>query len=156
MPKPYSSDLRQRAIALVEGGQSRSAVARLLSVSKSAVILWVRDYRTTGKQAASAMGGTRRAALLPERDWLLARIAAAPDLTGRALRAELAERGTEVSYDAVWRFLRDERLTFKKACGPPNRTGLTSPASASGGSGISAAWTRNAWCSSMRPGPRPT
>ena len=114
MPKPYSSDLRQRAIALVEGGQSRRGVAKLLELDKSTVILWVREFRATGKQAAAAMGGRRRFALLGERDWLLARMAAAPDLTGRALRAELAERGTKVSYDAVWRFLRDERLTFKK------------------------------------------
>jgi len=126
MPKPYSSDLRQRAIALVEAGQSRSAVARLLSLGKATVILWVKDYRATGKQAAQPMGGCRRFALLAERDWLLARIAAAPDLTGQALRAELAARGTKVSYDAVWRFLRQERLTFKKKparrrAGPPGR-----------------------------------
>ena len=114
MPKPYSSDLRQRAIALVEAGQSRRAVAKLLDLDKSTVILWVKDYRATGKQAAKPMGGRRRFALLGQRDWLLARIAAAPDLTGQALRAELAARGTKVSYDAVWRFLRDERLTFKK------------------------------------------
>ncbi len=79
------------------------------------MILWVKEFRATGKQAAAAMGGRRRFALLHERDWLLARIAAAPDLTTRALRSELAERGTKVSYDAVWRFLRDERLTFKKS-----------------------------------------
>ena len=114
MPKPYSSDLRRRAIALVEAGQSRRAVARLLDLDKSTVILWVKEFRTTGKQSAMPMGGRRRHALLGQRDWLLARIAAAPDLTGRALRAELAARGTQVSYDAVWRFLREERLTFKK------------------------------------------
>ena len=114
MPKPYSADLRQRAIALVEGGQSRRAVAKLLNLDKSTVILWVKEFRATGKQAALPMGGRRRFALLSERAWLLARIAVAPDLTGRALRAELAERGTKVSYDAVWRFLREERLTFKK------------------------------------------
>ena len=114
MPKPYSSDLRQRAIALVEAGHSRRAVARLLNIGKATVILWVRDYRATGKQAAKPMGGRRRFALLAKRDWLLARIATAPDLTGQALRVELAERGTKVSYDAVWRFLREERLTFKK------------------------------------------
>jgi transposase len=94
------------------------------------VILWVKEYRTTGKQAAKPMGGRRRFALLAERDWLLARIAAAPDLTGRALRAELAERGTKVSYDAVWRFLREEQLTFKKKparrrAGPPGRRAQT-------------------------------
>ena len=114
MAKPYSSDLRRRAIGLVEAGQSRRAVAKLLDLDKSTVILWVKEYRATGRQAAKPMGGRRRFALLAERDWLLARIAAAPDLTVRALRAELAERGTKVSYDAVWRLLRDERLTFKK------------------------------------------
>ena len=52
----------------------------------------------------------------PSRDWLLARIAC-----GRArchsagLRAELALRGTKVSNDAVWRFLRGARLTFQKS-----------------------------------------
>ena len=114
MPKAYSPDLRQRVIALVEGGQSRRAVARLLGLDKSTVIRWVDQFRTSGKQAPTPRGGRRRFALVGERDWLLARIAAAPDLTGRALRAELAARGTVVSYDAVWRFLRDERLTFKK------------------------------------------
>ena len=59
MPKPYSSDLRQRAIALVETGQSRRAVAKLLGLDKSTVILWVRDDRATGKQAAKPMGGRR-------------------------------------------------------------------------------------------------
>jgi transposase len=52
--------------------------------------------------------------LLPERDWLLARVAAAPDLTLRALQAELAERGVAASYGAVWAFLAAEGLTFKK------------------------------------------
>ena len=84
-------------------------------MDKSTVILWVKAFHATGKQAAAPMGGRRRFALLGERDWLLARVAAAPDLTERALRAELAARGTKVSYDAVWRFLRQERLTFKKS-----------------------------------------
>ncbi len=114
MAKPYSSDLRQRAIALVEAGQSRRAVASLLKLDKSTVIRWVKEYRATGEQAAKPMGGRRRFALLAEREWLLARIAAAPDLTGRALRAELAGSGIKVSYDAVWRLLREERLTFTK------------------------------------------
>ena len=68
MPKPYSSDLRQRAIALVETGQSRRAVAKLLGLDKSTVILWVKYYRATGKQAAKPMEGHRRFALLGERD----------------------------------------------------------------------------------------
>jgi transposase len=60
------------------------------------------------------MGGTRRAVLAGERDWLLDRIKAQPDLTLRAIQAELAERGVVVSYDAVWRFYRQEDVTFKR------------------------------------------
>jgi transposase len=52
--------------------------------------------------------------LLPERTWLLARIAAAPDLTLRAVQAELDARGIKVSCKAIWNFFRAEKLTFKK------------------------------------------
>ena len=50
------------------------------------------------------MGGARRAVLRGERDWLLARIAAATDLTLRPVQAELAGRGVTASYGAVWSF----------------------------------------------------
>jgi transposase len=60
------------------------------------------------------MGGCRRAVLASERDWLLARIAEKPDLTLRAIVAELAARDVRVSYDAVWRFYRQAGMTFKK------------------------------------------
>ena len=114
MTRPYSPDLRSRAVLLVEAGQSRRAVARLLSLGESTVIRWMQRHSSTGSCLAKPMGGARRAVLLEERDWLLARVSAVPDLTVRALRAELAARGTRVSKDAVWRFLSSERLTFKK------------------------------------------
>ena len=114
MTRPYSLDLRLRVVSLVEAGRSRRAVARLLHLGEATVIRWTRRHTMTGRCAAKPMGGKRRAVLLHERDWLLARIAAVPDLTVRALRAELAGRGTCVSNDAVWRFLSAERLTFKK------------------------------------------
>jgi transposase len=52
--------------------------------------------------------------LLPERAWLLARLAAAPDLTLRGVQAELASRGVWVSCKAIWNFFRAENLSFKK------------------------------------------
>lgn len=61
------------------------------------------------------MGGVRRAVLAGERDWLLARIAEKPDLTLRAIVAELAARDVRVSYDVVWRFYRQAGMTFKKS-----------------------------------------
>jgi transposase len=60
------------------------------------------------------MGGWRPLLLKSERGWLLARVAEKPDLTLRAVMAELAERGTPASYGAVWRFFAREGITFKK------------------------------------------
>lgn len=114
MSRAYSLDLRERAVALVVAGQSCRAVARLLDLGDSTVIRWSKRKAETGGCAAKPRGGARRIALLHERDWVLARMAAVPDLTVRALRAELAERGTVVCLTAVWRLLRKEGLTFKK------------------------------------------
>ena len=60
------------------------------------------------------MGGHKALSLLSEREWLLARIAEKPDLTLRAVVAELEDRGTPASYGAVWRFFNREGITFKK------------------------------------------
>ena len=114
MPRPYSMDLRERVVAAVEGGQSRRAVAKLFQVGAATVVRWMQRRRTAGTCAPRAMGGRRHFVLLGQRDWLLARVAAAPDLTVRALRVELIERGTDVSYGAVWDFLAAEGLTYKK------------------------------------------
>ena len=72
----------------------------------------------------------------------MVRMAAGPDFTLRGLRAELAERGTEVSYDAVWRFVRQARLTFKKSL-RASRIALTLPVSGCSGGAIKD-WSRPA------------
>jgi transposase len=78
------------------------------------VVKWSQRKRSTGSAAARPMGGARRRVLAGERAWLLARIAAQPDLTLRGLLAELAERGVAVSYGAVWAFFAAEGISFKK------------------------------------------
>src|SRR6266536_2605074 len=113
MTRPYSSDLRERVVASVSFGRSCRVTAALFGVSVASVVRWSQRYRATGSSRAKPMGGRRRL-LLPQREWLLARIAAAPDLTVRAVRTELAERGLKVSYGAVWSFLAAEGLTVKK------------------------------------------
>ena len=87
-------------------------------MSVASAVKWSQRLRQTGGGAAKQMGGVRRAVLAGERDWLLARIKAAPDLTLRALAAELAERGVVVSHWAVWKFCMNEGLTFKKSILP--------------------------------------
>jgi transposase len=47
-------------------------------------------------------------------NWLLARLAAEPGLTLRALLGELHRRGVKASYGALWLFLERQGLSFKK------------------------------------------
>ena len=157
MPRPYSQDLRDRVVASVSGGRSCRASAKIFSVSVATVVRWSQRFRATGSAAALAMGGRRPHRLASRRDWLLARIARKPDLTLRALRAELAANGIKVSHGALWAFFAREGITFKKrACTPANRTAPTSLAGASGGGNTRAGLTPNGWSLSTRPGPRPT
>lgn len=114
MARPYSLDLRERVVAAVRSGQSCRAAAATFGVSVACVVKWAQRFRATGSVAPGAMGGHRRPVLEGERDWLLARLRDKPDLTVRALAAELAERGIVVSHVSVWNLLRRENQTFKK------------------------------------------
>ena len=114
MARAYSLDLRERVVAAVQNGAPCRAVASTFGVSPASVVKWSQRFRVNGTAAASPMGGKRPFALADERDWLLARVAAKPDITLRALVAELAERGVKVSLYAVWHFLDREGISFKK------------------------------------------
>ena len=52
--------------------------------------------------------------LAGQRAFILGRIDAVPNMSLRALAAELSERGVVVSYGAVWTFVHREGLSFKK------------------------------------------
>ena len=111
MARAYSLDLRKRVVAAVTGGQTCRTG---LGVSVASVVKWSQRFRATGSAAAKPMGGWRPYTLEGERHWLLMRVSEAPDLTLRALAAELAQRGITVSHYAVWHFLLREGITFKK------------------------------------------
>ena len=115
MVRPYSLDLRERVVDAVGKGPSCRSVARIFGVSVASVVKWAQRLRATGRAAAKPMGGKCPYALAGERDWLLARITAVPDITLRALAAELAERGIVVSHYAVWHILARDGITFKKS-----------------------------------------
>jgi transposase len=114
MARPYSQDLRDRVVASVSGGRSCRATAKIFSVSVATAVRWSQRFRTMGSAAALAMGGRRPHRLANRGDWLLARIGEKPDLTLRAIRAELAADGVKVSYGAIWAFFAREGITFKK------------------------------------------
>ena len=114
MARPYSQDPRDRVIGSVASGRTCRATAALFGVSVASVVKWSQRWRASGSAAAKPMGGWKQLLLTSEREWLLTRIAEKPDLTLRAVVAELAERGTPASYGAVWRFFKREGISFKK------------------------------------------
>lgn len=114
MAKAYSLDLRERVVAAAASGRSCRKVAAMFSVSVSSVVKWCQRARAEGSPAARRMGGRRPYALASEKEWLMARLQERPDVTLRALVAELAERGIKVSYYAVWHFFDHEGISFKK------------------------------------------
>ena len=114
MAKPYSMDLRARAMARVAAGESARTVAAALQVSVSSVVKWAQRQRRTGSVAPGKMGGHKPKAIAGEhRIWLLRRTKEA-EFTLRGLVAELAERGLKVDYRSVWNFVHAEKLSFKK------------------------------------------
>jgi len=114
MSRPYSEDLRTRAVAAVEGGLSRHKAAAQFSIGVSSVIRWCQRKDETGSVAAKPMGGKVKPKLLAHRDWIAERIAAEPSLTLEELRAELADHGVKVVVSTIWEFLEREKLSFKK------------------------------------------
>jgi transposase len=114
MAAPYSLDLRERVVAAVAAGMSRKRAAAHYQVSHSSAIRWTRRQAETGSSAALPMGGKKPFRLAAQGDWIRARLAAKPDITGRELLAELRERKVEVSYYGVWHFLDRAGLSYKK------------------------------------------
>jgi transposase len=113
MTRPYSMDLRERAVARVLAGEPVRSVAAALSIGAATVVRWSQRYRALGSVAPGKVGGHKIGILTgPNRDWLLER--SRSDFTLRALVAELAERGVKVDYVQVWRFAHAEGLSFKK------------------------------------------
>jgi len=115
MPKPLSTDLRERVVAAVErDGLSRRQAAARFGVGASTVIKWVRRSRETGSVVPSKIGGYRPKKIAgAHRDWLLGRCHE-KDFTLHGLVAELAERGLKVDYRTVWAFVHAEKLSHKK------------------------------------------
>ena len=116
MARPYSVDLRKRAVTAVEQeGMSCQAAARRFDLAPSTVIGWIAQLRTKGHINPGQMGGHKPKVLSGEhRLWLIERCKSR-DFTLRGLVAELAtKRGLKVDYRSVWEFVHGEGLSFKK------------------------------------------
>jgi putative transposase len=114
MTRPYSEDLRERAVARYEAGETTRSIAAALRISPSCVSKWMKLKRETGSLAPGKVGGHKKRMLSGEpAAWLRERCRSGP-FTTRGLTAELLGRGIKSDRRAVWVFLHGEGLSFKK------------------------------------------
>jgi transposase len=136
MPRPYSVDLRERALLACEHGEgSCSAVARRFRIGVSTLRLWRQQARDEGRRAPRRMGRAR-SPLGGHLRVLAALAAAQPDAT----LAEYAERfaartGTRRSVAVICKALQQLGWVRKqKRSGPASRIGrMSQPPAAPGG-----------------------
>lgn len=111
--RPYSEDLRERAVQRAEAGETIREIAAALRISPSCVSEWRKRQRETGSLAPDKIGGQRPRMLVGEHaEWLRRRVAQGPFAT-RGLTAELA-RGIKTDRRAVWVLLHAEGLSFEE------------------------------------------
>lgn len=115
MGKPYSEDLRKRVVEAIEGGLSTGDAAERFCVSKAAAGAWARLKRATGSVAPARQGKPKGSVLDVHADFIFDVLDDAPDTTLEEMAERLArERGVQVVYTAVWKFLDRRGFTHKK------------------------------------------
>jgi putative transposase len=113
MTRPYPQDLRDRALARYEAGETIRSIGAALDISPSCVSKWHKLKRQTGSLAPGQIGGHKKPVLAGTCGaWLEQRVRTAP-FTLRGLVAELAERGVKTDRRAVWVFVHALDLSFK-------------------------------------------
>lgn len=114
MTRPYSEDLRERALSRFEAGETIRSIGAALQISPSCVSKWRKLKAETGSLGHGKIGGHKKPHLSGETAvWLRERCRSGP-FTTRGLTAELAGRGIKTDRRAVWVFLHAEGLSFKK------------------------------------------
>ena len=114
MAKPYSEDLRRRAVEAVEGGTTIPEAAEQCGVSISSVVRFLKLHRKTGSVEGAQFGGYKDFALADHEDLIRELVAEQPDITLAELGARLEKKKVVVSKSAISRFLHHLKLTYKK------------------------------------------
>ena len=118
MVKSLSVDLRERVIAVIDGGLSRRQAAARFGVSVSSAIRWHALARRSGDATPKRQGGDRRSGRIEAHAAaILAAVAKQPDITLAELRELLAGRGVSVGIATLWRFFARRKITLKKSPG---------------------------------------
>jgi transposase len=117
MPKPYSSDLRERVLlACARGKLSRAKIAAMFQVAESTLYRWLETWRSEGRREAKPHAGGPEPRLdAAALDELKAIVAEVNDLSLAEYATKLQERtGVTASGPTVSRALQKLGLPRKK------------------------------------------
>lgn len=114
--KPYSLDLRTRAVDALDRGLSRAEVVETFQVSLPSLKRWLKSRRETGDLSPCPATGGPDLSIPPQQEAdLRAQVAAAPDarLADHAAQWN-ATHGTSLSASTLGRAIRRLGITRKK------------------------------------------
>ena len=112
--KPYDADFRAQVLAACDAKEGTRAVALRFDVSESWVRRIKQQRRETG-QVAPKKAAPRKPKWHTWSDWLLAKVAAEPDIYLRELQVQLKkERGEDVCLTTICAACRELGLSRKK------------------------------------------
>jgi len=127
----YSSDLRERVLAAMDGGLPASVAAERFNVSLSFIYKALKRRRVSGETTARAQRNQQALKLAAQHAAILAEVERRPDVTLDELRAWLRETlGIEASLGLMHNTLIRLGLTLKKR--PDGRRSRIDPTSPSG------------------------
>jgi transposase len=112
--KPYSAEFRGEVLAACDANENTQAVALRFDVSESWVRRIKQQRRETG-QVAPRKATPRKPKWHAWADWLLAKLAAQPDIYLRELQVQLKEeRGEDVCLMTICNACRELEQSRKK------------------------------------------
>lgn len=125
MGKPLSTDLRERIVADVNGGNTRRGAAARFGVAPSTAVRLKARYDETGTVASARIGRPAGSGKLGDhRDFLIGQVEDRPDITMPELAAALlVDRGIAADPSNLSKFLCKAGYSYKKnAAGGGERT----------------------------------
>ena len=133
MAKPYSEDLRRRAVEKVLNGASIPEAAEQCEISISSTVRFLKLHRETGDVRPAKFGGHKDFVLANHEELVREFVANQPDITLAELAARLAKKKITAGKSSISRFLHHLKLPFKKkysgcGAGSPGRRRRTSVA----------------------------
>ena len=136
MAKPYSEDLRRRAVETILDGATIPEAAEQCEISISSIVRFLKLHRETGSVSPAKFGGYKDFALAEHEELVRQMIADQPDITLAELAARLAKKKVTVGKSSISRFLHHLKLPFTKksaggGAGSPGRRRRTTIAATS-------------------------